>query len=258
MIRDHFVVRPASPVRPLRCKIGFACKTILVLALCSLFFVPSSFAQSNLTYELKVGSTGENGLLAAFPESYAGEKVNIRIQISDFYSLIILFEVGHLDGGDGTFYSLVTQTSAATVERLLTVVDGKHGEDDRHMCRITMRPCLQTGIEQRNALRDRLAYVVEMRRIAPDNATDNDDSRKTVAGESVVLANESRRRIGELHRTGYVLDDDILLIHTVFLQRIHSSTGHGVGDFRVPIRYYNSIALTSENISARQNRGIVF
>ena len=84
MIRDHFVVRPASPVRPLRCKTGFACKTILVLALCSLFFVPSSLAQSNLTYELKVGSTGENGLLAAFPESYAGEKVNIRIQNSEF------------------------------------------------------------------------------------------------------------------------------------------------------------------------------
>lgn len=80
MIRDHFVVRPASPVRPLRCKTGFACKTILVLALCSLFFVPSSLAQSNLTYELKVGSTGENGLLAAFPESYAGEKVNIRVE----------------------------------------------------------------------------------------------------------------------------------------------------------------------------------
>ena len=40
----------------------------------------ATFAQSNLTYELKVGTTGENTLLAEFPESYAGEKVNIGIQ----------------------------------------------------------------------------------------------------------------------------------------------------------------------------------
>ena len=39
----------------------------------------AAFAQSNLTYDLKVGTTGENRLLAEFPESYAGEKVNIRV-----------------------------------------------------------------------------------------------------------------------------------------------------------------------------------
>ena len=47
-------------------------------------FVLSPFAfmmaQSNLTYELKVGATGDVQVLKAFPESYAGEKVNIRIQ----------------------------------------------------------------------------------------------------------------------------------------------------------------------------------
>ena len=79
MKRDHFVVRPASPVRPLRCRTGFACKTILVLALYSLFFIPA-FAQSNLTYELKVGTTGEVQVLTNFPESYQGEKVNVRVQ----------------------------------------------------------------------------------------------------------------------------------------------------------------------------------
>ena len=46
-----------------------------------LFFIAStSFAQSNLTYTLKVGTTGENTLLAEFPESVAGEKVNVRVQ----------------------------------------------------------------------------------------------------------------------------------------------------------------------------------
>lgn len=47
-------------------------------------FVLSPFAfmmaQSNLTYELKVGATGDVQVLTDFPESYAGEKVNIRIQ----------------------------------------------------------------------------------------------------------------------------------------------------------------------------------
>ena len=45
-----------------------------------LLFSIGVMAQSNVTYELKVGTTGENTLLAEFPESYAGEKINIKIQ----------------------------------------------------------------------------------------------------------------------------------------------------------------------------------
>ena len=45
-----------------------------------LLIASTSFAQSNLTYTLKVGATGENTLLAEFPESVAGEKVNVRVQ----------------------------------------------------------------------------------------------------------------------------------------------------------------------------------
>ena len=52
---------------------------IFVFILYSLFLTPA-FAQSNLTYDLKVGATGDVQVLADFPESYAGEKVNIRIQ----------------------------------------------------------------------------------------------------------------------------------------------------------------------------------
>ena len=51
----------------------------LVIGLLSLV-VPPLFAQSNLTYELKVGATGDVQVLTDFPESYAGEKVNIRVQ----------------------------------------------------------------------------------------------------------------------------------------------------------------------------------
>ena len=45
-----------------------------------LVFSLSVMAQSNLTYELKVGTTGEVAVLADFPESYAGEKVNIKLR----------------------------------------------------------------------------------------------------------------------------------------------------------------------------------
>ena len=43
--------------------------------------VSTASAQSNLTYELRVGTTGENTLLAEFPESYSGEKVNIKLRV---------------------------------------------------------------------------------------------------------------------------------------------------------------------------------
>ena len=48
---------------------------ITTLLLCS----AALSAQSNLTYELKVGSTGEVKVLQEFPESYAGEKINIKV-----------------------------------------------------------------------------------------------------------------------------------------------------------------------------------
>ncbi len=49
---------------------------ITTLLLCS----AALSAQSNLTYELKVGSTGEVKVLQEFPESYAGEKINIKVR----------------------------------------------------------------------------------------------------------------------------------------------------------------------------------
>ena len=49
---------------------------IFIFALCFLFLSPSVFAQSNLTYEVKVGTTGDVAVLSDFPESYAGEKIN--------------------------------------------------------------------------------------------------------------------------------------------------------------------------------------
>ena len=58
-------------------------KGLLVLCLLSIFNFQFSIcqAQSNVTYALRVGTTGENTLLAEFPDSYAGEKVNVSVSI---------------------------------------------------------------------------------------------------------------------------------------------------------------------------------
>ena len=53
----------------------------LPFTILALLFSLSVMGQSNLTYELKVGTTGENRLLNEFPESYAGEKVNIKLKV---------------------------------------------------------------------------------------------------------------------------------------------------------------------------------
>ena len=55
--------------------------------------VSTASAQSNLTYELRVGTTGENTLLAEFPESYSGEKVNIKLKVEslEFRDLDFVF-----------------------------------------------------------------------------------------------------------------------------------------------------------------------
>ena len=44
--------------------------------------VSGAMAQSNLTYELRVGETGKAAVVDTFPGTYAGEKVNISIQSS--------------------------------------------------------------------------------------------------------------------------------------------------------------------------------
>ena len=54
-------------------------KRLLVLILGSLFLIPTAFAQSNLTYEVRVGTEGPVALVDTFPATYAAEKVNITV-----------------------------------------------------------------------------------------------------------------------------------------------------------------------------------
>ena len=97
MMGDRFAkrIKTASLKEQRRATIG---RYIFVLTLCSIFFTPL-FAPSNLTYELKVGTTGEVQVLADFPESYQGEKVNVRIG-----ELVKLGELVELDKLDFLFF----------------------------------------------------------------------------------------------------------------------------------------------------------
>jgi spermidine/putrescine transport system permease protein len=54
--------------------------TMFVLCLLSFVYYPA-FAQSNVTYELKVGSAGANTLVEQFPANYEGEKVNVQLRV---------------------------------------------------------------------------------------------------------------------------------------------------------------------------------
>ena len=59
-------------------------RRLLVICHLSLVVCLAAFAQSQVNYNLRVGTTGEVKVLQDFPETYAGEKVNVSIQHSAF------------------------------------------------------------------------------------------------------------------------------------------------------------------------------
>ncbi len=68
----------------MRFKLGF----LGFLGLLGLLVTPAS-AQSNLTYNVRTGATGEVTLLTDFPEVVAGEKINITVQVDPLDSVDI-------------------------------------------------------------------------------------------------------------------------------------------------------------------------
>lgn len=95
-------------------------RRLLVIGYLSLVICLPIFAQSNLTYALKVGTTGEVQLLQEFPESYAGEKVNVKVQCTEYNvhgidSLDFVFADQPLAITD-KFDSIYSYTDAADVQ----------------------------------------------------------------------------------------------------------------------------------------------
>lgn len=91
----------------------------------ALLFSVIAFAQSNLTYELRMAATGEVAVLADFPESYTGEKVNIRIgelvkldQLEDLYQLDFIFADSEMEvSGFSEIYRFTEDETVWTVWR---------------------------------------------------------------------------------------------------------------------------------------------
>ena len=71
-------------------------KLKILLSSLLLLFSFGMFAQSNVTYEVKVGTQGEVKVLQDFPESYAAEKVNIHVQCT-------MYDVQRIDSLDFVF-----------------------------------------------------------------------------------------------------------------------------------------------------------
>ena len=76
-------------------------------------------------------------------------------------------ELDHLDGGEGAFGAFVPEASTGAVCSLLMIVGGEDAEDDGN---------ITVAIEQRNALGDTLAYVVEVRCTAAYDASEDNDN----------------------------------------------------------------------------------
>ena len=76
-------------------------------------------------------------------------------------------EFCHFDSVDSALVTLVAQLAAAAILRLLEVVGGEKSVDDRDfLC----------GIEARNTVGDTLADIVEVRSLATNHTTQDDDS----------------------------------------------------------------------------------
>ena len=89
------------------------------------FQFSTCFAQSNLTYELRMAATGEVELLDNFPTSYPTEKVNIRIgelvkldQLENLYQLDFIFADSEMEvSGFSEIYRFTEDETVWTVWR---------------------------------------------------------------------------------------------------------------------------------------------
>ncbi len=149
-----------------------------------------------------------------------------------------------MNGCYGSFYTFVAQFATGTVECLLFVECGQYGEYNGYM---------PLRIQYRYTLRNRLAHIVKVWCFALYHTTDHNDSIHIG-----IFVDSTCGRISQFHCSRYMQENDVILIHPVFLQCVQGSLRHRIGDIRVPIRHYNCIALTFQNVSAWQYSRIIF
>ena len=135
-------------------------------------------------------------------------------------------EIGHTYGRHSRLRAFIAQLPAGTVEGLLQILDGKHSEYHR---------CLSAGVEHGCSLRGNLADIIEVRRIATDDATDHDH------GPDVGHALESHGRgIHQLNGARDITRIDVLLACAGTAKHIEGSVAQSSCNLRIPFRSEDS------------------
>ena len=93
-------------------------KRLLVIGHLSFVIGLATFAQSNVTYQLHIATTDQVAVLDTFPESYAGEKINITVRVehlepAETDSIDFIFSNTHPPRLEGTFDSIYSYTDEA-------------------------------------------------------------------------------------------------------------------------------------------------
>ena len=127
----------------------------------------------------------------------------------------------HLDGAPGALAALVAKIAAGAVDGLLLVVDGEDTEDDGDVA---------VGVEGRHALRDTLADIVKVGRVAAYHAAKDDD------GIEQTRLYQLRGGKGEFDGPGDMEDADVLVeVEAGLAKDAQGVGGHGLGDVAVPL-----------------------
>lgn len=136
-----------------------------------------------------------------------------------FLSLQIPGIVNHLDGCNGELAAFVSEASTGAFFGLLFVVDGKQAEDDGNVA---------VGVELGDALGHSLTDVVEVGRVATDDASEDDDA------VDVAELGELCGGINEFKTAGDAFHGDVLRGYAVGLQFGDGAFEELVGDVVVP------------------------
>ena len=155
----------------------------------------------------------------------------------------VLLNIRHLYRSNSSLDAFVPQSAAGSVKCLLLVKCSQDREDNR-------APAF--GIQQSHSLRNGLTHIVEMRCIALNDATDNNDSMRFFAIHHYASS------VRQFDCAGHMGERDIILIHSMLDQGLPCAIRHSIGDLAVPIGYNNCVALMFEHISARQYCGVIF
>ena len=131
-----------------------------------------------------------------------------------------LLEFCHFDGDDGALITLVAVLATCTIAGLLEVVGGEEAEDDGDVAR---------GVETGDTLCDALTDVVEVGRLAADDAAEDDH------GVVAVVEGHLTGAVDELEGAGHRLHVDVLWQGTMLLEGGDAAFEEGSRDLGIPL-----------------------